>query len=99
VQIHRSPDSYHRPGSARPEYHHQPESAAARLTIALAALAVTRFIQARTGSPIKRFICTARRCRTIPTRGDRHILTTQHPLPPTGAPPSHASMTRPCALT
>jgi hypothetical protein len=59
VQIHRSPGFCHRPGFARPEYHHQPESAGARLTIAFAALAITRFNHARTGSPIKRFICTA----------------------------------------
>jgi hypothetical protein len=46
--------------------YHQCESVDAHLTIVFAALAVTRFIQARGGRPIKRFIRTARRCRTIP---------------------------------
>jgi hypothetical protein len=53
-------------GFAQSRYH-QRESADAHLTIVVAALAITGFIQARTGRPIKRFICTARRCRTIPT--------------------------------
>jgi hypothetical protein len=75
AQIHRSPDSYQRPGFAQSGYHHQRESIDAHLTIVFAALAVTRFIQARTGRPIKPFIRTARRCRTISTRGDQHILT------------------------
>jgi hypothetical protein len=62
----RKPRPLSAPGSAQSEYH-QRESVDAHLTIVFATLAVTGFIQARTGRPIKRFICTARRCRTIPT--------------------------------
>jgi hypothetical protein len=54
----------------------------AHLTIVFAALAVTRFIEDRTGWSIKRFVRTARRYRTIQIRAGRHILTAEDPLPP-----------------
>jgi hypothetical protein len=50
---------------ARPIYHHQRDSIEAHLTIVFAALAVSRWIEDRTGWSIKNFIHTARRHRTI----------------------------------
>ena len=66
---------------ARPIYHHKRESIDAHLAIVFAALAVTRFIEARTGWSIKRFVRTARRYRTIEIRAGQHILTAEDPLP------------------
>jgi hypothetical protein len=67
---------------ARPIYHRKRESIDAHLSIVFAALAVTRFIEARTGWSIKRFVRTARRYRTILIRADQHTLTAEDPLPP-----------------
>jgi hypothetical protein len=67
---------------ARPIYHHKRESIDAHLSIVFAALAVTRFIEARTGWSIKRFVRAARRYRTIEIRAGQHILTAEDPLPP-----------------
>jgi hypothetical protein len=38
-------------------------------------------MEARTGWPIKRFVRTARRYRTIRIRAGRHTLTAEEPLP------------------
>jgi hypothetical protein len=54
----------------------------AHLAIVFAALAVTRFIESRTGWSIKRFVRTARRYRTIQIRAGQHLLTAEDPLPP-----------------
>jgi hypothetical protein len=67
---------------ARPVYHHKRESIDAHLSIVFAALAVTRFIEDRTGWSIKRFVRTARRYRTIQIRAGQHLLTAEDPLPP-----------------
>jgi len=67
---------------ARPVYHHKRESIDAHLGIVFAALAVTRFIEDRTGWSIKRFVRTARRYRTIQIRAGQHLLTAEDPLPP-----------------
>ena len=67
---------------ARPIYHHKRESIDAHLTVVFAALAVTRFIENRTGWSIKRFVRTTRRYRTIQIRAGQHILTAEDPLPP-----------------
>ena len=67
---------------ARPIYHHKRESIDAHLAIVFAALAVTRFIEARTGWSIKRFVRTARRYRTVQIRAGQHLLTAEDPLPP-----------------
>src|SRR5579862_7294509 len=67
---------------ARPVYHHKRESIEAHLTIVFAALAVTRFIEQRTGWSIKKFVRTARRYRTVQIRAGRHTLTAEDPLPP-----------------
>jgi hypothetical protein len=67
---------------ARPIYHHKRESIEAHLTIVFAALAVTAFIEDRTGWSIKKFVRTARRYRTVQIRAGKQILTAQQPLPP-----------------
>ena len=67
---------------ARPIYHRKRDSVDAHLTIVFAALAVTRFIEDRTGWSIKKFVRTARRYRTIHIRAGRHTLTAEDPLPP-----------------
>jgi hypothetical protein len=46
------------------------------------ALAVTRFIEARTGWSIRKFVRTARRYRTIQIRAGYHIPTAEDPLRP-----------------
>jgi hypothetical protein len=67
---------------ARPIYHRKRDSIDAHLSIVFAALAVTRFIEDRTGWPVKRFVRTARRYRTIQIRAGQHILTAEDPPPP-----------------
>ena len=67
---------------ARPVYQHKRESIDAHLAIVFAALAVTRFIEARTGWSIKRFVRTARRYRPTEIRAGQHLLTAEDPLPP-----------------
>jgi hypothetical protein len=67
---------------ARPVYHRKRDSIEAHLTIVFAALAVTRFIEGRTGWSIKKFVRTARRYRTVQIRAGQHILTAEDPLPP-----------------
>ncbi len=66
---------------ARPIYHHKRESIDAHLTIVLAALAVSRLIENRTGWTIKRFVTTARRYRTVRIRAGHRLLTADEPLP------------------
>jgi len=66
---------------ARPIYHHKRESIDAHLTIVFAALAITRFIEDRTGWSIKKFVRTARRYRTVHIRAGQHLLTAEDPLP------------------
>jgi hypothetical protein len=67
---------------ARPIYHRKRDSIQAHLTIVLAALAVTRFIENRTSWPVKKFARAARRYRTIQIRAGQHTLTAEDPLPP-----------------
>jgi len=47
-----------------------------------AALAVSRFVEERTGWSIKKFVRTARRYRTVHIRAGQQILTAEDPLPP-----------------
>jgi hypothetical protein len=56
---------------ARPIYHHQRESIEAHLSIVFAALAVSRWIEDRTGWSIRKFARTARRHRTIEIQSRR----------------------------
>ena len=53
----------------------------AHLSVVFAALAVTRFIEARTSWSIKKFVRTARRYRTIQIRAGQHTITAEDPLP------------------
>ncbi len=66
---------------ARPIYHRKRESIDAHLSVVFAALAVTRFIEDRTGWTIKRFVRTARRYRTVQIRAGQQLLTAENPLP------------------
>ena len=66
---------------ARPIYHRKRDSIEAHLTIVFAALAVTRWIEARTGWSIRKFVKTARRYRTIQIQAGRQTITAADPLP------------------
>ena len=66
---------------ARPIYHHQRDSIDAHLTIVFAALAVSRWIEDRTGWSIKKFVRTARRYRTIEIQAGGLTITAADPLP------------------
>jgi hypothetical protein len=66
---------------ARPIYHHTHESIDAHLTIVFAALAVSRWIEDRTGWSIKKFVKTARRYRTVHIRTGEHQIAAADPLP------------------
>jgi hypothetical protein len=46
-----------------------------------AALAITRFIEDRTGGSIKKFVRTASRYRTVHIRAGQHVLTAEDPRP------------------
>jgi hypothetical protein len=66
---------------ARPIYHHKRESIEAHLTIVLAALAVSRWIETKTGWSIKKFVRTARRYRVVEIQAGKHVVTAADPLP------------------
>jgi hypothetical protein len=66
---------------ARPIYHHLRESIEAHLSIVVAAMAVSHYIERQTGWSIKKFVRTARRYRTVKIRAGRQILTAADPLP------------------
>ena len=66
---------------ARPIYHHLRDPIEAHLTIVFAALAVSRWIEDRTGWSIKKSVRTARRYRTIEIQAGRHIVIAADPLP------------------
>jgi hypothetical protein len=61
-------------------YHHLRDSIEAHLTIVFAALAVSRWIEARTGWSIRKFVKTARRYRTVEIQAGDHVLTAADPL-------------------
>lgn len=66
---------------ARPIYHHTRESIEAHLSIVVAAMAVSHFIETQTGWSIKKFVRTARRYRTVHIKAGHQILTAADPLP------------------
>ena len=66
---------------ARPIYHRKHESIDAHLTIVFAALAISRWIEDRTGYSIKKFVRSARRYRTIEIRAGEQTITAADPLP------------------
>ena len=67
--------------AARPIYHHLRESIEAHLSIVVAALAVSHYIETQTGWSIKKFVRTARRYRTVKIKAGQQILTAADPLP------------------
>ncbi len=67
--------------AARPIYHHLRESIEAHLSIVVAALAVSHYIETQTGWSIKKFVRTARRYRTVKIKAGQKILTAADPLP------------------
>jgi hypothetical protein len=66
---------------ARPIYHHLRDSIEAHLTIVFAALAISRWTEARTGWSIRKFVRTALRCRTIEIQAGAHTIIAADPLP------------------
>src|ERR1022692_2457099 len=66
---------------ARPIYHRKRDSIEAHLTIVFAALAVSRWIEATAGWPVRKFVRTARRYRTIQIQAGNHVITAADPLP------------------
>ena len=66
---------------ARPIYHRTRDSIDAHLTIVFAALAVSRWIETRTGWSIRKFVKTARRYRTIEIQAGRQTITAADPVP------------------
>jgi transposase len=66
---------------ARPIYHRKRDSIEAHLTVVFAALAVSRWIEHRTGWSIRKFVRTARRYREIQIQAGDHTITAADPLP------------------
>ena len=66
---------------ARPVYHHLRESIEAHLSIVVAAMAVSHYIEHQTGWSIKKFVRATRRYRTVRIKAGRQILTAADPLP------------------
>ena len=66
---------------ARPVYHRKRDSIEAHLSIVFAALAVSRWIEHRTGWSIRKFARTARRYRAIQIQAGPHTITAADPLP------------------
>jgi hypothetical protein len=56
-------------------------TAASRLTIVFAALAVSRWIEARTSCSIRKLVQTARRYREIKLQAGQHTITAADPIP------------------
>jgi hypothetical protein len=79
---------------ARPVCHRKRDSVEARLTAVFAALTVTRFTERRTGWPVKKFVRTARRYRTVQIRAGQHTLTAEDPRRPASATHSPSSSER-----
>jgi DDE family transposase len=66
---------------ARPIYHRTRDSIEAHLSVVFAALAVSRWIEARTGWSIRKFVRIARRHRTVEIQAGDHTITAADPLP------------------
>ena len=65
---------------ARPIYHHKRESIEAHLTIVMAALAVSHWLERQTGWSIKKLVTTLRRYHSIAVKTGDHILHAGTPL-------------------
>jgi hypothetical protein len=84
---------------ARPIYHHLRESIEAHLTLVFTALAVSGWIEDRTGWSIRKFVRTARRYRTVEIQAGTHTITAADPLPDElRRPPSHHPDQPKCTL-
>jgi hypothetical protein len=66
-----------------PIYHRKRDSIEAHLTIVFAALAVSRWIENRTGWSIRKFIRTTRRYRPIEIQAGPRVITAVNPCPTT----------------
>lgn len=66
---------------ARPVYSRTRESIDAHLAIVFAALAVSHWIETRTGWTIKRFVQTFRRYRQVTLNTGTQVVTGEQPLP------------------
>jgi transposase len=66
---------------ARPIFHHTKDAIEAHLTVVLAALAVSRDLQERTGASIKKIVQTLRQARsaTIEINGQHHTIDPEIP--------------------
>jgi hypothetical protein len=80
---------------ARPIYHHKRDSIEAHLTIVMAALALSHWLQRQTGWSIKKLVRTVRHYRSIAVQTGSHILRAGTPLATTPEPPSTSSRMRP----
>ena len=80
---------------ARPIYHHKRDSIEAHLTIVMAALAVSHWLERQTGWSIKKLVKTLRRYRSIAVQTGDHVLRAGTPLDTTPEPPSAPSRTQP----
>ena len=65
---------------ARPIYHHKRDSIEAHLTIVMAALAVSRWLEHQTGWSIRKIVQTLRPYRSIAVQTGSHILHAGTPL-------------------
>lgn len=65
---------------ARPIYHHKRDSIEAHLTIVMAALAVSHWLERQTGWSIKKLVKTLRRYRSVAVQTGDHILHAGTPL-------------------
>src|SRR5215204_3792614 len=80
---------------ARPIYHHKRDSIEAHLTIVMAALAVSNWLERQTGWSIKKLVTTLRHHAASPSRPATTSSTPEHPSTPTPEPPSMPSRTQP----
>jgi hypothetical protein len=65
---------------ARPIYHHKRNSIQAHLTIVMAALAVSHWLERHTSWSIKKLVTTLRRHRSIAVQTRDHIINAGTPL-------------------
>ena len=66
---------------ARPIYHRTRDSIEAHLNVVFAAMAVSHWIEHQTGWSIKKFVRTARRCRTVTIQAGSQTLVAAEPPP------------------
>ena len=66
---------------ARPIYHHKRESIDAHLAIVFTALAVSHWLETRTGWTIKHLIRELRRYRQVTIQAGGHTLIAEDPIP------------------